>query len=152
GAGFGEELEALFFHALKTVWTGARLESAAAQAAGSGLAHDVGDFQNLLPAFHGTRAGDKAEAAPAYFQLTHLDLGRFGFDLGAGHLVRRQDGDNLLDTLAGFQRLLGAIALLAQGGNNGALCSHDDVTAQTELLDPFDNVIDLFLRGTGFHD
>ena len=51
-----------------------------------------------------------------------------------------------------FQGLLGAVALLAQGGHDGPFGADDDVAAQPQLLDALDDVVDLPLGGVGLHD
>ena len=81
-----------------------------------------------------------------------LDHGRLLLHLGAGHLVRRQDRHDLFHAFPRFQGLLGAVALFAEGGDDGSLGADDDVAAQAELLDPLDDVVDLLLRGARFHD
>ena len=79
-------------------------------------------------------------------QAEDLDDGRLLLDLGAGHLVRREDRHHFLHSFPRFQGLLGPVAFLAQGGDDGQLGAHDDVAAQAELLDLLDDVIDLLLR------
>ena len=79
----------------------------------------MGDLQNLAAALHRAGPGDHADLAGAHLQVTGLDQRALLLDLGAGHFVGRQDRDHFLDSFPGFQSLLGAVALLAQGGDNG---------------------------------
>ena len=109
------------FKPLEAVRAGARLEGAAAQAGGAGLAHGMGDFENLLARLDRARPGDDADLAGADFQLEHLDAGRVLLDLGAGHLVRREDRHDLFHAIPRFQGLLGPVAFFAQGGHDGAV-------------------------------
>ena len=119
----------------------------------AGLLDDVGDLENLLAALDGAGPGDDAEVAAADLQAaatcTH---GRLLLDFGAGHLVRRQDRDHFLHPFHRFQGLLGAVALLAQGGDDGQFRADDDVAAQAQLLDPLDDVLDLLLAAPRLHD
>src|SRR5262249_5155469 len=74
------------------------------------------------------------------------------FHLGRGHLVGCENRHDFIHSFPGFQGLLGAVALLAQGGDHGAFGADNDVAAQPKLLDPFLDVIDLHGAGAGFHD
>src|SRR5205823_804804 len=103
GPRLGQQLQALLLQALEAVGTSARLEGTAAKAAAARLADGMGDVQDLLPALDGTRAGDDAESAGADLQVEDVEPRRLLLDLGARHLVRRQDRDHFLDPLASFQ-------------------------------------------------
>ena len=152
GAGLGQELQTLLLQSLEAVWAGARLECAATKTRGTCLLYDMGDFQDLLPVFDGTGPGNDADPAAANLQLQDFHDRPFLLYFGAGHLVRGQDRDHFLHPLSGFEGLLGAVALFAECGDDGPLGADDHMAAQTQLLDPLDNVIDLPLRGPGLHD
>src|SRR5262249_30664511 len=81
-----------------------------------------------------------------------LDDRWFLLHLRRGHFVRRQDWHHLLDAVALFQRLLGAVPLLAQRGDDGAVRPLDHLAAQAQLLHQFHDVIDLLSGGARLHD
>ena len=124
----------------------------AAEAGGAGLLDRFRDLENLVAALDRTRPGDDADLARADSELAGDDAGRLLLDLGAGHLVRREDRHDLLDAFAGFEGLFVAVALLTKGGDDGPLGADDDVALEAELLDQPDDVVDLFLGGFGLHD
>jgi hypothetical protein len=49
------------------------------------------------------------------------------FDLAAGHLVRREDGDHVGHAGSAGERLLGIGPFLADGGDHGPLGADDHV-------------------------
>ncbi len=150
--GFGEQFQPFLLQSLEAVRTGPRLERPAAQTGRAGLLDDVGDLQDLLPALDGTGAGDDAEMAGAHLQAEDLHARRLLLDFGAGHLVRREDWDHFIHPLDGLERLLRPIAFLTESGDHGAFGADDDVTAQPQLLDVFDNLVQLRLFGSGLHN
>src|SRR5262249_3009132 len=152
GAGLGEQLEALLLESLEAVGAGARLVGAAAQAAAARLADEVGDLEDLLAALDRAGPGDDTELSAADAQAQGLDDGWLLLDFVAGDLVRREDWDHFLPPFPQLERLLGAIALLAQRGDHRAFGPDDDLTAQAELVDALDHVLNLLLAGTRFHD
>src|SRR5262249_44745474 len=98
-------------------------------------------------ALDAARAGDDADVAASDGQVTNSDDRGLFLDLVGGDLVRSEDGNHFLDPLDRLEGLTCPVALLADGGHNGQFRPDDDVTAQAQSLDVFDDLVDLALIG-----
>ena len=132
----GQQLQALFLHALEAVGAGPRLERAAAEGGRAGRFHRAGRGEDLLFALDRAGPGDDADRAAADGQAADDDLRRLFLHLAAGDLVRGEDRHHFVDARAALERLLGAVALLADGGDDGPLGALNDVGLEAQALDP----------------
>src|SRR5262249_56818870 len=107
---------------------------------------------DLTAGWQRTGAVNNANVAGADCEVPRSDNRPLLLDLGAGHFVRRENGNHLLDSFPCFQGLFGAVALLAQSSDDGAVGTNDDMAAQPEFLDALDDVINLPLARAPFHN
>ncbi len=121
----GEHLQAVFLVALEAVGAGPRLERAAAEAGGAQALQGLGDRDDLRLALDRARAGDDGDLDAADLQAAGLDDGPLAGQLRRGPLVGGEDRQDLLDALARLEGLDQALALLADGGDHGALGAAD---------------------------
>ena len=71
-------------------------------------------------------------APAADLQAADDDLRRLLLHFAAGDLVGREDRHDLLDAGPAVQRFLGAVALLADGGDDGPLGALNDVGLEAQ--------------------
>src|SRR5262249_55900199 len=75
-----------------------------------------------------------------------------GVQLAAGELERLEDRQHLLDAGDGGQRLALELVLVADDADDGALLAAAEVRLEAQLLDVFQDVLDLFRCRVGSGD
>ena len=115
----------------------------------------VSALEELFAGFDGARAGDEGDffaASGAAEFSAEGDDGAVFFDFARGHFVLGEDGHDFFDAGGVFDIFLGLVAVVAEGGDDGAFGALDDVLAKAELADEAGDVIDLGVGGALFHD
>ena len=153
-AHFGQNLQALYAHALEGVGRGARLVGAAAEHAGSGLRDFFSDGQRLLAALHRAGPGDDRElrAADGNVGVGEAHDGVVGFTLPADQLEGLADAYDLLHARHVFQAAALHIVQIAGHGDGVALGALHGVGAEAEGFDPFADLLNLLPGCLRLHD
>ena len=147
--GLLQKLEAVELHALEIVRRRARLVSATPQNFRAGRGHCFRRFHNLALGFDRAGARHYDEFVAADFEAVDPHLRALLFEFLTDELVGRRDTHGPLDPggrLQGFETG-GDVAAHADDANHDALLARDGMYFESEIRDPFANMIDLLLRG-----
>ena len=127
-AGRGQQLQAVFLHALEAVGAGARLERAAAQRRRAGLLDRAGRGEDLLFALDGAGPGDDADVPAADGEAAGLDDGRLGFVSRLATLYGARIGStSSTPGPLSSAPMLAIVAFVADGGDHGPLGAAEHV-------------------------
>src|SRR3990170_2833386 len=135
GAGFGEDLEALFAVAAEGVGATAGLEGAAAQDMGTGGLHRPRRLHDVLLRVHRTGTRHHHQAAVADLQRPHLNDGVLLLHLAAGELEGLADADDGVDAVKDGELVEEFWVDGAEHGDDVALDAADQVVFETQLSD-----------------
>ena len=151
-AGRLEDLEAVLAEPLEAVGAGPRLEGAAAEDVGAGVADRLGDLDQDRLALDGARAGDHGQVAAADLDPLDLEDRVVGVELAAGELVRLEDRHDLLDAVDRLERLGLQLLLVADHADDRPRDPLAEVGREAQRLDPLEDVVDTVRGGVRLQD
>src|SRR3990172_32752 len=135
GAGFGEDLEALFAVTTEGVGATAGLEGAAAQDMGAGGLHRPRRLHDVLLRVHRTGTRHHHQAAVADLQRPHLHDRVLLLHLAAGELEGLADADDGVDAVKDGELVEQLRVDGAEHGDDVALNAADQVVLEPQLSD-----------------